>query len=208
MTIFEYVIATLLLIAGLGIARLLETAVETFRLRDQIKLHWIPIVWVVIVFLWQMQFLWAVFELEGLISVWSAGRYVLLLAMALLLFISGALIVPRPTDDQGSDAWVQFMADDRWALLPLALFFLLAFFSNPVLFNISLFEWDNIFDLVLGGLLIFALFLPGKSLKTWRWVTIAFTLISIAAMIYLSPASYQTDRQLETHPQYQGKENR
>ena len=200
MTIFEYVIATLLLIAGLGIARLLETAVETFRLRDQIRLHWIPIAWVVLVFLWQMQFLWAIFELEGLIRIWSAGRYALLLAMALLLFVSGALIVPRPTDDQGSDAWEQFMADDRWALFPLALFFLLAFFSNPILFGIPLWEWDNVCDLLLFGVLVFALFLSETSLRSWRWITIIFALLSIVATILLSPAAYQTGEMLGTHP--------
>jgi phosphatidylserine synthase len=202
MTIFEYVIVTLLLIAGLGIARLLESAVDTFRLRGKIKLHWIPIAWVALVFLWQMQFLWALFELEGLIRVWNAGRYALLLAMALLLFVAGALIVPSPTDDQGSDSWEQFMADDRWALLALALFFLLAFLSNPILFGIPLWEWDNLFDLILFGVLVFALFLSENSLKTWRWITLVFALLSIAAAVSLSPSSYQTNEPIDTHPRH------
>lgn len=202
MTIFEYIIVTLLLIAGLGITRLLENAVDTFRLRNKIKLHWIPITWVALVFLWQMQFLWALFELEGLVNSWNVGCYALLLTMALLLFVAGALIVPSPNDDQGGDSWEQFMTDDRWSLLALALFFLLAFLSNPILFGIPLWKGDNLFDLLLFGVLVFALFLSKNTLKAWRFITIFFALLTIAAMIFLSPTSYQTNESIDTHPKY------
>jgi len=62
MNIFEYVTAILLLVLGLGITNLLTDAVNVFRARRNIEFHWMPLTWVGIIFAWQMQFLWAVFE--------------------------------------------------------------------------------------------------------------------------------------------------
>ena len=189
MTIFEYVIATLLWVAGLAITRLLGDAADTFRTRHLIKLHWIPLVWVALVFLWQMQFLWAIFELGRLIKVWSVFRFGILIFMAILLFVAGALVVPRSTDDQGADALEQFLGDGRWALVFLAGFFLLAFLSNPLLFNISLWELDNVLDLVLGVILLTVQFTRRRIV--WAGTTVLFAILSAIALVLLTPATYE-----------------
>ena len=189
MTIFEYVIATLLWVAGLAITRLLGDAADTFRTRHLIKLHWIPLAWVGLVFVWQMQFLWAVFELGQLIKVWSVFRFGILILMAILLFVAGALVVPRTTDDQGANAWEQFLGDGRWALVFLAGFFLLAFLSNPILFDIPLWETDNLLDLVLCVILLAVQFTHRKAV--WAGATVLFAGISTVALILLTPVAYQ-----------------
>jgi len=188
MKIFEYIIAMLLIVLGLGITQLLNDAVGTFRRRHTIRMHWIPVAWSALVFLWQMQYLWAIFELDTLIRSWTAAKFVVLLLMALLLFVAGALVVPKADDDQGSDAWRQFLDDGRWSLIALALFFFLAFLSNPVLFGIPLWEPDNVMDLILGLVLFVAQFF--RSEKAWGRTTLLFTLLSIAALAMLSPSVY------------------
>ncbi|WP_300364537.1 hypothetical protein [Hydrogenimonas sp.] len=189
MRIFEYVVAALLLIIGLGITQLLNDAVQTFRLRHKIQLHWIPLVWAGLVFLWQMQFIWASFELDLLIKSWTAFKFAMLLFMALLLFVSGALIVPKTSDDQGGDAWEQFLDDGRWALVALASFFFLAFFSNPLLFNVPLWIPGNVLEFFMGLFLILVQFSTNE--KIWKWATVAYTIVSLVAIGLLSPVEYQ-----------------
>lgn len=188
MRIFEYVVAVLLVVLGLGITQLLNEAVETFRKRRLIRMHWIPMVWVGLVFAWQMQFIWSVFELDELIRSWTLFKFVVLLLMALLLFVAGALVVPKTGDDQGSDAWRQFLEDGRWALVALSVFFFFAFVSNPLFFGISLWEYDNVFDLVLGSLLVAMQFF--RSEKMWGFLTLLFAFLSVVAMALLSPSVY------------------
>jgi len=188
MTIFEYVVATLLWVAGLAITRLLGDAADTFRTRRRLKLHWIPLTWVALVFVWQMQFLWAVFELGRLIAVWTVFRFGILILMALLLFVSGALVVPKATDDLGTDAWEHFLEDGRWALVFLAAFFLLAFLSNPVLFHTPLFEAGNVLDLVLCVLLFGVQF--SRRQIVWACATVVFIMGSLLALVLLTPGAY------------------
>lgn len=189
MSIFEYVAAALLLVAGLGITQLLSDAVDTFRGRQKINLHWIPLSWIVLVFVWQMQFIWAIFELNDLIKSWTAFDFIILLLMALFLFVAGALVVPKVSEAEGPNAWEQFLQDGRWSLVCLSCFFLLAFFTNPLLFDVQLLLPSNMLDFLLGVLLIFAQFTQSK--KIWAWVTIAFASLSILTVVVLSPAAYQ-----------------
>ena len=189
MSIFEYVVAALLLVVGLGITQLLSDLADTFRGRQRINLHWIPLTWVGLVFVWQMQFIWGIFELNELIKSWTAVNFIILLFMALLLFVAGALVVPKSSDDESWNVWEQFLQDGRWSLVCLSCFFFLAFFTNPVLFEIPLLLPANMMDFVLGTLLIIVQFARSKMI--WAVTTIAFTLLTMIALVLLSPAAYQ-----------------
>ncbi len=189
MTIFEYVTAAILLVLGLGVTQLLSDVVDAFRRRQSYRLHWIPLTWAGIVFAWQMQFLWAVFELQKLNRSWSALDFVILLTLALLLFVAGSLIVPK-ANDEASDAMTQFQQDGRWALVILAVFFFLACFVNVLLFGLSFFDLQNVEDLVLA--LGLTLTVRAKKEKTWMIATILLGLLSIYAIIDLSPAAYSS----------------
>lgn len=99
MTIFDYVSATLLIVLGLGITELLNDTVSLFRDRHTQPPEWVSLTWAGIVFSFQMQFIWGVFELDSLIAEWSAFMFIVALLLALLLFAAGAVIIPRPAPD-------------------------------------------------------------------------------------------------------------
>lgn len=187
MSVFEYVTAALLLVLGLGVTRLLSDAVDAFRSRQTTRLHWIPLTWAGIVFAWQMQYIWAVFELHTLLPVWTAAEFLVMLLLALLLFIAGALVIPRASDET-SDAWEQFQQDGRWTLAILATFFFVAYFANIGLFGETLLSIANLSDPFLGVLLVVTLFV--RSPRVWAWMTVTFALLSLVAIVLLSPAAY------------------
>jgi hypothetical protein len=184
---YEHLRTAILMVLGLGITQLLASAVEAFRARQRIAFHWIPAAWAAAIFAWQMQFIWAIYELRA-VTHWTAGRFLLLLVMALLLFVAGALAVPRSRPEGPSSAWEQFLRDGRWALACLAAFFLLAFLSNPILFGVPLWALPNPLDLGLAAILV-ATLLAGRC---WRWAWAAGTAVflagSVAAILWLSPA--------------------
>ena len=47
----------ILFLLGIGITTLLDGAVRAFRRREQVRLHWLPFVWSVIILLFQLQVL-------------------------------------------------------------------------------------------------------------------------------------------------------
>ncbi len=187
MDIFEYVTAMVLLVLGIGVTQLLSDVVNAFRRRQTAQLHWIPLTWAAIVFAWQMQFLWAIFELNTLQTTWTGVHFLLLLALALLLFVAGSLVVPRATDET-RDALAQFQADGRWALIVLAAYFFLASIVNAVVFEIGYFSLMNLEDPGLGILLLLTGYL--RSERGWAAATVVMALLSAISIISLSPTAY------------------
>lgn len=188
MSIFEYLVASLMLVIGLGVTQLLSDAVDAFRQRQRYRLHWLPMTWSTIVFAWQMQFLWAIFELQSIQRSWTATEFTILLLLAMLLFVAGALIVPKASDE-AENAFEQFQQDGRWALIVLAIFFVLAYLTNVILFGLSFWNVSNLEDPLLALVLLSSLF--AKTQKTWTWITIIFAVLSIYCIVDLSPTAYE-----------------
>ena len=91
---FEFISVALSFVLGLGLTRLLLAAVNVFRSRRRLKFDWIPLTWAAVIFLFQIQYWWAIFELSGLVENWTLLQFVTLLVMAMLLFVAGALVLP------------------------------------------------------------------------------------------------------------------
>jgi hypothetical protein len=186
--IFEYITAALMLILGLGVTQLLGDVVSAFRRRQTSRLHWIPMTWAAIVFAWQMQFLWAVFELQGLQDSWSAVEFLVLLTLALLLFAAGSLVVPR-ADDETRKALTQFQQDGRWTLVILAAFFALAYYTNVRYFGSDYRDPWSIDDLLLATVLLVTV--CARKERTWAAATIVFAIASAISIVGLSPGQYR-----------------
>ena len=93
---FRWISVLLSMVLGLGITRLLSSAVAVFRSRGYARLEWVPIAWAASIFIWQIQYWWAVIELAGMHETWLLVEFLALLGLALLLFVTAALILPPP----------------------------------------------------------------------------------------------------------------
>ena len=102
------------MIVGLGVTRLLTSGVAVFRSRGSARLDWVPIAWAACVFIWQIQYWWAIIELADLHETWTLGDFLILLGLALLLFIAAALVLPHSELLDGSDLGESFKRDGRW----------------------------------------------------------------------------------------------
>ena len=134
---FRWIAVTLSLILGFGVTRLLSAAVAMFRSRSDAHLDWIPLVWAGCIFLWQIQFWWAVIELPSLIQVWYVGQYLILPGLGLLLFVPAARVLPSSELAAGERLSESFERDGHWALPCLSTYFLVAFFADWHFWGVS-----------------------------------------------------------------------
>ena len=188
MTIFDYVTATILIILGLGITELLNDAIGLFRDRKSRPAEWISLAWAGIIFSFQMQFIWAIYELDALVDTWTAFKFMVALILALLLFAAGALIIPRASPDGHWDPWQRFLENGRWSLIALASYTFIGFFANVLFFGIGLFESGNWSHIILGSLLIALFFLRVR--KHWTIATLIVASYSAYQIVILSPSAY------------------
>jgi hypothetical protein len=120
------------MVLGLGITRLLSALVEVFRSRETVKLDWVPLVWAGCIFLWQLQYWWAIIELPGLVNSWTPGAFVVLVSLPLFLFVSAALVLPPSKEGGTRTLRESFARDGRWALVSMSAYFGLALFCQLV----------------------------------------------------------------------------
>jgi len=188
MATFSWISVMLSLVLGLGITRLLSSAVALFRSRGRIQTDWIPLVWAACIFLWQLQFWWAIIELSPRIMVWTPLQFLALLSLPLMLFVAAALVLPHTEMESGSSLTSSFKRDGRWALLFLAAYFFSATGANWYFWNVSPLNCRGGINLALTALPL--IFLSVSSRKLEGVLTILNFVLSLFAAWTESPHAY------------------
>jgi len=176
------------IILGLGLTRLLSNAIVVFKSRSQTRLDWVPILWAGCIFIWQVQYVWAVIELPNQPETWTLLDFTLLLGVSLLLFIAAALILPDSELPENQDLSEYFERDGRWALLALSLWGCAAITANWTLFDASPFASEGVILAGIVALPILFLSIPSRQLR--KVVTILNVGLTLWAAWELSPKSY------------------
>lgn len=91
---FEYLIALVSVIAGLGITRALSGSAKLLNARREIVISWIPICWTINVLLWLVAFWWFTFLLSSF-EEWSPWLHIFVLIYAGAIFFLLALLHPE-----------------------------------------------------------------------------------------------------------------
>ncbi len=188
MTSFEYFSVALSFVLGLGVTRLLLGAVGVFRARRRQRVHWIPLVWAMSIFLFQIQYWWAGFELNALMENWTHGAFATLLSSAVLLFIAGALILPASADQERTTLFEYFEQDGRWALIAIAAYAALSIWANWLLFKTSPISKVGAIIWIIGLTALAAFLVTNR--RVLQMLTIGFFLIAIWTYLFFAPAAY------------------
>jgi hypothetical protein len=182
MAVFEVISTALSIIIGLGMGHLLWTGSAAFRSRKEIKLHWIPIGWALCIFLQHANFLISALAIDREIEVWTYSLYLQLLLQAVLLFVSGALILPSESR-LATDLMQDFRDHGRFGLIAFAAYQAL-WVSTNYRADPSLLRWDSVLrpgqaaNLLLIGLLLVAFFVRNAR------VQVAAVSLSIATLVF------------------------
>jgi hypothetical protein len=187
MDTYRWISIVISIILGLGITRLLTSAVGLFLARRKMAFDWIPFAWATAIFVQQIDFWWSIEELAGLVQKWWLGDFLLLVGLVLTLFLAAALILPASEAAHNKGLRSYFEDDGRWALLAIALFNALAIFINWKFWGEVPVSIEGALNLASGVLPLIALLGTRRMQEVATAIYVPVFLLSI---LQLSPASY------------------
>ncbi len=176
------------LILGLGITRLFSNSIRLFRSRSAARMDWIPIAWAVCIFVWQIQYLWAVIELPNYVKHWTLFDFMLLIGLSLSLFVAGALVLPDIELREGDDLGQSFSRDGRWALVAISIWGFLALVTDWHLFGVVFLSRETVLMSTVAVVPILFLLIRYRPWKVG--VTLVNLSITLVSAWILSPKSY------------------
>lgn len=187
MDTFEFISVALSFVLGLGVTHQLSALVRVFLARKRMRADWIPILWAISVFVMMIQYWWAIFELSD-VDVWPVHHFMFFMALALLLFLAGALVLPTPLFDEADDLGQLFEEHGRWGLAVLVVYGVTVLFGNAVFWEASPFS-------AVGVSLMVLIVLPPAALVTRRrstrgLMTLAYFVGTLISAWLASPAAY------------------
>lgn len=144
--------------------------------------------WALSIFVWQLQYLWAVIELPNYVKVWSLLDFLLLIGLSLCLFVAGALVLPDVELRSGDDLAKSFSRDGRWALVALSLWGIMALVTNWNLFGNSAVNPEG--ALMTMVTILPLLFLVFRNRKWKAGITVLNLCLTFLSAWILSPKSY------------------
>lgn len=179
------------LIIGLGVARILSGGVIVFRSRSRAKIDWIPLLWAGSIFLWQLQFWWAIIELPRYVSTWSIQEFVAMVLLTLLLFVAAALILPAADIVPGDTLAEEFRRDGRWSLILLSLYFVMGSAINWWMFDTPIYTYPALLNI--GLMLLPLLYLRMATRRRQATVTILYAILALWSAWEASPHAYLSE---------------
>lgn len=125
MSDFELITITFSFILGLGIAQILGAASLAVRNRGRRPLHWLPLAFAASIFLFHIQYWFVLFDYDAhVIDSWSWATYGPFLALAVVLFLSGGIVLPHAGTEAGASLSEDFDASGKLSLLFLVAYIL------------------------------------------------------------------------------------
>ncbi|MCP1625877.1 hypothetical protein [Pseudomonas nitroreducens] len=118
---FPWLAVVFAMLTGLGVTRLLSNGAAAMRSRAVAKLDWLPILWSASIFLTQLDYWWALYELKETVPQWTYPAFLQLLISPLALFFAAAMVMPSSELKPGESHREIFESHGHWALI--ALFF-------------------------------------------------------------------------------------
>jgi hypothetical protein len=144
MNAFHYVTVTLAMLMTLGVTRLWSGLAGVFAMRKLATVRWVPLAWAAAIFLQQLQFWWAIIELEERVTTWTLPAFAGLVSIPLLFFAAAAILLPTPKPEAGTDLGIYFDEEGRWALVCMSAYGLIAMVDNALLFDTSPLSWVGV----------------------------------------------------------------
>jgi hypothetical protein len=118
---FELITITFSFVLGLGVAQILSAASAALRNRHERALHWMPLGFAASIFLFHIQYWFVLFDYDAnLIIEWTWWSYGPFLALAVLLFLSGGVVLPTPGTEAGDSLISDFEQRGKLSLVFLA----------------------------------------------------------------------------------------
>jgi len=112
MSAFEYLIAFVSVVAGLGLTRGLSGLAKIVHLRKEIQLSGVHAAWTATIILWLISYWWFTFWLVSIDS-WTVPLFLFVLVYGAVIYFLLALLYPDRLES-GMDLFEYFLENRRW----------------------------------------------------------------------------------------------
>jgi hypothetical protein len=109
---FEYLIALVSVVAGLGLTRALSGLAKIVHLRKKIRLSGVHIAWTGSILMWLVSYWWFTFLLAS-VDQWTVLLFLFVLVYGAVIYFLIALLYPDEWDS-GADLFEHFIDNRRW----------------------------------------------------------------------------------------------
>jgi hypothetical protein len=117
---FEHLSVLISIIIGLGLTHLLASIHRLVQARDRVTLHWLPLLWVVLIFITQVEWWWASFGWRNKVE-WNFFYFLFILLSPVSMYLSAAFVLPDVEAGESYDLKQYYFATRRWLFLSIAL---------------------------------------------------------------------------------------
>lgn len=97
MTPFEHLTVLVSIVIGLGIAHLLTTVHELVQVRSRVRFYWLPVAWLVLIFVALIEWWWAIFALRMTVQ-WNFFYFLFLLMSPVTMYLAAAFVLPDDSE--------------------------------------------------------------------------------------------------------------
>jgi hypothetical protein len=182
MSQFDVISITLSFVLGLSMSHLLWATAATVRARGNLQLHPLPFLWAACIFFVHVQYWFAAFAINTMIDLWTWSWYLQMLGLGILLFASGALVLPSESQQRSGNLIDDFQEHGRLGLIPLAAYHLL-WLPTAYRLDHATFEAGNYANIALAALAIVGLTTRRVSIQ---WASgVAFALVVVWASVFV-----------------------
>lgn len=155
---FKWAAVVFGMLLGLGITRVLSSVVAAIRSRRTAGMDWVALAWAACVFATQLEQWWAFADFSQIVKQWTFLTFLTLISSPLLLYFTAALILPNHELKPGEDPRELFSQHGRWALMFIALYYVLNLVETQYFWHESLLNgWAGL-NLLLIALPLLAFF--------------------------------------------------
>lgn len=191
MTEFELLAIPLSLILGLGITNILSDVSDAIRDRERVPLHWLPLAWAFLIFLFQIQYFFVLWDFYESGMVWTWPNFGPALFNCIILYLSAGLVLPGRRNSDSKSLLIDFEKHGRLSLVTLAMMLVVACFLNVYYFGgldgyyrvDDLLSRGNILNIALLTLIFTVLFI--KRFAVQAVGTVIFAIFQIYGMLMI-----------------------
>jgi hypothetical protein len=112
-TPFEHLAVLISIVLGLGLTQLLASVHRLAQARGRVRLYWLPLVWVVLIFVTQVEWWWASFALRTE-TVWNFFYFLFVLMSPVSLYLAAAFALPDIEPGQRYDLREFYYENRTW----------------------------------------------------------------------------------------------
>lgn len=113
LTPFEHLSVLISIILGLGLTHLLTSVHRLVQARDRVRTYWLPLLWVALIFVSQIEWWWASFALRD-DAVWNFFYFLFVLLSPVTLFLAAAFALPEIEHGQRYDLREYYYGNRGW----------------------------------------------------------------------------------------------